>query len=256
MRARFTLLLVLSVLTCLALAQPPPSSVPENGHSPAGAADLLTAVDRLATESEQLAQQRRILSLLEQALSTDPGNYQLLWRATRACYKAGDATTDASKSTYFERGIALGQRAVAQQPTGVEGHFWLGANYGGLSEVQGMLKALQTVKKVRTAMQMVLQLQASYAQGDAYRALGEIERQLPGVLGGSLKRAVTYLEQGLRIAPENLAMKLALARAYHGAQREQESQHLLNEILRTPVRPEHAPADRATQEKARQLLAE
>ena len=218
--------------------------------------DLLAEIDRLAAEPGSVQQQRQALELLEQALLTDPADYQVLWRAARTYYKVGDEAADRAKASYFERGIAVGQRAVAQQPTGVEGHFWLGANYGGFSELQGMLKALKTVPKIRTAMQTVLQLQDSYAQGEAYRALGELERQLPGVFGGSVKRAVLYLEQGIQVAPQNLALKLALARAYRDASRDQDSQQLLHEILRTPVRPEQARADQAIHDKARQLLAD
>jgi len=103
-------------------------------------------------------------------------------------------------------------------------------------------------------MEVVLCLQADYENGSAYLALGEIARQVPGVLGGSLKRAIVYLEQGLSVAPQNMAMKLALAKAYREAGQREASQRQLTEILQMPVRPERAPADRHTQDKAQQLL--
>jgi tetratricopeptide (TPR) repeat protein len=149
----------------------------------------------------------------------------------------------------------MGQRAVAEQPSGAEGHFWLAANYGGLSEIQGIWQALQMVKHVRTEMETVLRLQPDYEDGSAYRALGEIARQLPRVLGGNQKHAIAYFEQGLRVAPQNMGLKLALAKAYLEAGRQHEtSQRLLSEILQMPVRPARAQADRRTQDKARQLL--
>jgi hypothetical protein len=103
-------------------------------------------------------------------------------------------------------------------------------------------------------METALRLQADYENGSAYLALGELARQLPGVLGGSQKRAIAYFEQGLRVAPQNLAMKFALARAYREAGQRQASQQQLTEILQMPVRPERARADHHTQDKARQLL--
>ena len=110
------------------------------------------------------------------------------------------------------------------------------------------------VKKVRAEMEMVVRLQADYEHGNAYRALGEIARQLPGILGGNLKRAVGYLEQGLRVAPQNMAMKFALAEAYRDAGQHGASQRQLEEILKMPVRPARLQSDRHTQNKARQLL--
>lgn len=234
--------------TLLHAAQADPSA-------PTTDSELLAESDRLATTSESASQYLASLALLERALSTNPTHYQILWRAARLYYKVGDTAAEPAKAGYFEQGITVGQQAVAQHPGGVEGHFWLGANYGGLSELQGAFKALKTVQKIRTAMRTVLQLQASYANGDAYRALGEIERQLPGILGGNLKRGIAYLEQGVQVAPQNLAMKLALAKAYRDASRTQESQQLLHEILQTPGRAEHASADSKTHQQARELLA-
>jgi thioredoxin-like negative regulator of GroEL len=74
------------------------------------------------------------------------------------------------------------------------------------------------------------------------------------VLGGSLKRAIAYFEQGLRVAPQNMGLKLALAKAYLEAGQREASQRLLAEILQMPVRPARVHADRHTQDKARQLL--
>jgi tetratricopeptide (TPR) repeat protein len=216
--------------------------------------DPLAAADALFSYGEDTERDRQALMVLTRALGTDADNYQVLWRTARACYHLGDEASSGEKQRYFERGIAVGQHAVAQQPAGVEGHFWLAANYGGLSEVQGIWQALQMVKKVRTEMETALRLQADYENGSAYLALGELARQLPGVLGGSQKRAIAYFEQGLRVAPQNLAMKFALARAYREAGQRQASQQQLTEILQMPVRPERARADHHTQDKARQLL--
>ena len=60
---------------------------------------------------------------------------------------------------FLSAGIEMGQRAVAQQPAGVEGHFWLAAHYGGLSEIQGIWQAFQMVKHVRAEMETALRLQ-------------------------------------------------------------------------------------------------
>jgi tetratricopeptide (TPR) repeat protein len=238
------------VVPAVSFAVDGPSPIP----SPATPPDPIADADALFSYGEDTARDLQALATLTRALVTDAHNYQVLWRAARAYYQVGDDASDKEKQGYFERGIEMGQRAVAQQPAGVEGHFWLAANYGGLSEIQGVWKAFQTVKHVRTEMETALRLQPDYEDGSAYRALGEIARQLPGVLGGNLQRAIAYFEQGLRVAPQNMGLKLALAKAYLEAGQHEASQRLLTEILQMPVRPARAHADRQTQDKARQLL--
>jgi len=216
--------------------------------------DPVADADALFSYGEDTARDLQALAILTRALGTEAHNYQVLWRAARAYYQVGDDASNREQQHYFERGIEMGQRAVGEQPAGVEGHFWLAANYGGLSEIQGIWQALHMVKRVRTEMETVLRLQPDYEDGSAYRALGEIARQLPRVLGGNLKRAIAYFEQGLRVAPQNMGLKLALAKAYIEAGQHETSQRLLTEILQMPVRPARTRADRRTQDKARQLL--
>jgi hypothetical protein len=234
------------LLWLLVLPGPLPATSPST--------EALTAADALFSYSEDPAHDLQALALLTRALVADASNYQLLWRAARTYYHVGEQASDREKAQYFARGVEAGQGAVAQWPDGVEGHFWLGANYGGLGEIQGIWQALQLVKQVREEMETALRLQADYEQGGPYRALGELARQLPGLLGGSRKRAMTYFEQGVRVAPQNLGMRFALARTYLEAGQRAAGQRLLADILQTPVRPERARADARTQAKARQLL--
>ena len=248
---------LLQALLCYAGSVQTESFAVEGLHpllTPSTPADPVAEADALFSYGEDTARDLQALATLVRALVTDAHNYQLLWRAARAYYQVGDDASEREKQRYFEHGIEMGQLAVAQQPSSAEGHFWLGANYGGLSAIQGIWHALQMVKKVRSEMETALRLQPEYEDGNAYRALGEIARQLPGVLGGNLKRAIVYFEQGLRVAPQSMELKLALAKAYLEAGQRQASQRLLAEILQMPVRPARAHADQHTQDKARQLL--
>jgi tetratricopeptide (TPR) repeat protein len=150
--------------------------------------------------------------------------------------------------------MAAGQRAISQLPNAAEGHFWLAVNYGGYAEEKGVFKALQLVKKIRAEMETVLRLNDRYHDGGAYLALGEMDRQLPRIIGGNLARAITRLEQGLRIAPDNLEMRLGLARAYYDAGRNEDARRQLQDILGRGVNPAHSNAERDIQEKARKML--
>lgn len=216
--------------------------------------NLFQEADRLFTFGESLERDKQSLAVVERALGSDGGNYQWLWRAARVYYYVGDEAGKNEKLGYFQKGIEVGQRAIAAQPNAVEGHFWLAANYGGQSELIGALKALQTVKKIRAEMETVLKLNDRYNDGGAYLALGEMDRELPRIVGGSVSRAITRLEQGIKIAPQNLEMKLSLAQAYKEDGRKEDARRQLQEIISHPINTARARAERDVQEKARQML--
>lgn len=220
----------------------------------AAQANPFAEADRLFTFGEVAERDKRSLALMEQALAQDSNNYQWLWRAARVYYHVGEGAAKAEKLHYYEKGIDVGRRAVAQLPNAVEGHFWLAANYGGYSQQKGAFKALTTVKKIRAEMETVVRLNDHYHGGSAYLALGELDRQLPRLLGGNVKRAVERLEQGARVAPHNLEMKLALAQAYAEAGRKEDARRQLQELATRQINPDRARAERGVQAKAQRLL--
>ncbi|MBI1762109.1 MAG: tetratricopeptide repeat protein [Acidobacteria bacterium] len=228
----FRALVLVALLACAALAQ------------------TFQEADRLFTYGDDTGRDQQALAVIEKALASDGNNYQWLWRAARARYYVGDEAK-ADKLKHFESGIAYAQRAIAQSPNAVEGHFWLGASYGGYSEVKGAFSALATVKKIRAEMETVLRLNAGYEDARAYLALGELDRQLPRLLGGNVERAITRLEAGLKIAPRNLEMKYALAQAYQENGRKEDARRQLNELTQASARNQ---AERNIQGKARALL--
>lgn len=215
-------------------------------------AQAFQEADHLFTYGDDASRDQQALAVIEKALVNDGNNYQWLWRAARARYYVGDEARKTDKLKHFESGIGYAQRAVGQLPNAVEGHFWLGANYGGYSEVKGAFSALATVKKIRAEMETVLRLNAGYEDGRAYLALGELDRQLPRLLGGNVGRAITRLETGVKVAPRNLEMKYALAQVYQENGRKEDARRQLNELTQAAARNR---AERNVQEKARKLLA-
>ncbi len=207
--------------------------------------------DRLFTFGENAERDKQSLAVIDRELASDGNNYQWLWRAARVCYFVGEEAAKNDKLRYFDKGIDAGQRAVAREPNAVEGHFWLAVNYGGYSEQKGVFKALVTVKRVRAGMETVLRLNDRYQDGGAYLALGEMDRQLPRIVGGNLSRAISRLEQGQRVAPHNPEIKLALAKAYEEAGRKADAKRELQDLA---GRPAQSNSERHIQEKARRML--
>ncbi|MCI0665162.1 MAG: TRAP transporter TatT component family protein [Acidobacteria bacterium] len=207
------------------------------------------------TFGEDPERDKESLAVVEKSLVKYGSNYQFLWRASRACYFVGDHIAETEKSRLFERGIETGRLAISLEPDAVEGHFWLAANYGGLAEQKGPFKALQLIKNIRAGMETVLRLNELYENGGAYLALGEMDRRLPGIIGGNLDRAISRLEKGLSVAPNNLEIKLSLAEAYLERKRKETARRLLQEIVKSPIDHTRSKSDRNTQDKARRQLS-
>jgi tetratricopeptide (TPR) repeat protein len=208
--------------------------------------------DNLFTLGDDAARDKQSMGVIERAMAANGNDYQWLWRAARVYYFVGDKAAKSEKVSYFEKGINAGQRAVAAEPNAVEGHFWLGVNYGGYSDQKGVFKALATVGKIRSEMETVLKLNDRYQDGGAYLALGEMDRQLPRIIGGNMNRAIQRLEQGVSVAPHNLEIKLALGQAYEEKGRKEDARRMYQEIIQkqSPTK-----AESHVQEKAKRLIA-
>jgi len=214
--------------------------------------NLYQEADNLFTLGDDAGRDKQSMGVIERALAANGNDYQWLWRAARVYYFVGDQAAKSEKVSYFEKGIAVGQRAVAAEPNAVEGHFWLGVNYGGYSDQKGVFKALATVSKIRSEMETVLRLNDRYQDGGAYLALGEMDRQLPRIIGGNMNRAIQRLEQGVSVAPNNLEIKLALGQAYEEKGRKEDARRMFQEIIekQSPTK-----AESHVQEKAKRLIA-
>src|SRR5262245_50386377 len=242
-----------SIVCCLftpVFAQPKTQPKTKTAPAPVSANPYQEA-DSLFTFGDDADRDKQSLGLIEKALAANGNDYQWMWRAARAYYFVGEKAAKAEKVSYYEKGINVGQRAVAAQSEGAEGHFWLGVNYGGYADQKGVFKALTTVKKIRAEMETVLRLNDHYQDGGAYLALGEMDRQLPRLFGGNMNRSIKRLEQGLSVAPHNLEIKLALGQAYEEKGRKEDARRMYQEIInkQSPTK-----AEGHVQEKAKRFI--
>lgn len=187
-----THLMKLIVLTLLAL--------PAAAHADP---ELIREADELFAQRTETTGAHEALQLYEQAVSTQT-QVEALWKAARACHWVADnAATKKDKVLFFEKGIALAEKAVALEPKSVEAHFWLGGLYGSYGETKGVLKSLSLVKPIRREMESVNRLNDKFQGGAGYRVLGIVDYKVPGFAGGSKKRALEQLNKALAIDPAN-----------------------------------------------------
>src|SRR6266404_2489038 len=245
-RKRSILLVYFGVILFLAAGSgcrdhPVQSSEDDKAGPEKSTSDRIIEADDFYRQRKDLSNTRRGIIALRQARARDSGNYEVAWKLARFEYYLGShAKDDAEREAAFRDGIEAGKTAVQIQDNKADGHFWLGANYGGSAEMS-VLASLSSFQDIRTQMEKVIELDESYASGSAYLGLGQLYLKAPRVLGGDSKKAVDYLEKGLRVGNNNALLHLRLAEAYHAQGRDQDSRQQIDFILKMTPDPDFVP---------------
>jgi hypothetical protein len=224
--------------------------------NPKAALEKMAEADGLYAHREDLGQARQAQALLRLARVEDYGSYEIAWKLSRSDYYVADHTTnEREREDSFREGIEAGQRAVQLQDGKPEGHFWLGANYGGTAK-NSTLASLSSVEDIRKEMDAVLKLDEGFQSGSAYLGLGQLYLQAPRMLGGDRQKAVDYLEKGLRFGKDNALLRLRLAEAYHLVNRDGDALKQIDYLFSMKVDPAFAPEYKEAVEKAQKLRSE
>lgn len=254
--SRVKRLTALFILTGLPLSfvscnrhEPPPAASSPTTEATVSPMPPLAQADQEYAQRQDLAHVRKALALLRQARTTDYGNYEIAWKLARANYYLGAHTDDDSeREAAFREGIEAGKMAVQLQDNKPEGHFWLGANYGGDAE-HSTLAGLANLEDIRSQMERVIQIDESYEAGSAYLGLGQLYLRAPKVLGGDTQKAIEYFEKGLKVGSDNALLRVNLAEAYHQAKRESDARKQIDFILKmNPDLDHRAEYDEAVRE--------
>jgi tetratricopeptide (TPR) repeat protein len=226
---------------------------PALAHS--GQKDPTSRADELFATRDNADNLKQAATLMEQLTAREPSNYETWWRLARIRYYLGDREKDQAKKTrMFQAGVDAGKKAVEVDDKRVEGHFWFAANEGEYADLKGALQSLGLVKTIRKEFEAALGINPAYENGAIYSALGQIDLNLPRLLGGNERRGIERLEEGLKGAPGNAELKVTLAEVYVKKGRRDEGRKLVESVLsvndpaRSPIEMEELRA------KARILL--
>src|SRR5829696_6790039 len=154
-------------------------SAPEGALSTGGsnakvAADKIAEAETLYGGREDITKARVAVTALRQAHAADYGNYEAAWKLARAAFYVGDSTDNESEQeNMFREGTDAGKAAVQLQPDKPDGHFWLGANYGG-SAAHSTLSNFSSFQDIKGEMETVLKLDEGYEGYSVYLGLGRL----------------------------------------------------------------------------------
>jgi tetratricopeptide (TPR) repeat protein len=209
--------------------------------------DILQA-DQFYRQRDDLTRLQQGIVLLRQAATNDPASYEAYWQLSKFDYYLASHTGGDHRDRAFREGIQAGQTAIELHPDRPEGHFWLGANYGGALESH--IFGLASLQDVRKEMETVLNL------NEGYMVLGLLDLKAPWIAGGNSQRAVSELEKGLQFGKGNAFLRLHLAEAYQAVGRAADAREQLNAILSMQPDPDYLPELKEAQQSAQQRLAE
>jgi tetratricopeptide (TPR) repeat protein len=218
-------------------------AVPAAGETTAmrPAVDAIAQADQLFAGREDLVKVRQGVVALRQAQAEDQGNYGLAWRLAKFNYFLGDHSPDTGeRDKAYHDGIEAGKLAVKLQDGKPEGHFWLGANYGGSAKTS-LLAGLSEFDDIKREMETVIKLDEGYQNGSAYMALGQLYLEAPRLVGGDTQKAIQYLEKGLKLGPDNALLRAQLAAGYVEVHRNEDARKQIDALLAMKPAPGYEP---------------
>jgi tetratricopeptide (TPR) repeat protein len=225
-----------------------------------GANDAKIAADRIAEAEplwearEDMTRARVAVAALRQARTVDNASYEAAWKLARASFYVGDHTdNDDERDDMFREGTEAGKAAVQLQPNKPEGHFWLGANYGGAA-ANSTIANLSSFQDIKTEMEAVLKIDESYQGYSAYLGLGRLYLQAPRMLGGDNSKAIEYLEKGVKLNPNHSLMRYHLAEAYESENRHAEAKKQIEIMMASTPDPKYMAEHKVAVEKGKKLL--
>ena len=205
------------------------------------ATEAIALADQFYAGRADLIKVRQAVVALRQAQGDHPSDYDIAWRLAKYNYYLGAHSPEPrEQEKAFRDGIEAGKQAVQLQDSKPEGHFWLGANYGGAAQ-SSVLASLAGVDEIKGEMETVIKLDQTYESASAYMVLGQVYLQAPKLLGGDVQKSIDYLEKGAKLGPDNALMKVTLAKAYAEAHRNGEAQKQIDALMTMKAKPGYEP---------------
>lgn len=153
----------------------------------------------------------RLRAGLEQAIRSD-SHVDNLVALARVSFIWGDvrASGREQKLEAYERGRQAGERAVELAPKSAAAHFWYAINTARWGQANGVVRSLFLLPTVRRELETVLELDPRFTA--AYIVAGNVDYEVPALLGGDLARAEKMFRKALAQDARFTAARVGLAR--------------------------------------------
>lgn len=188
------------------------------------------ARDLIARYHEDPARLDRARDLLEDALQRErPVDAMIL--LSRVYFLVGEvrAATDDERLAAYDRGREWGRRAVELAPRSEDAHVWYALNTGRWGQVKGIMRSLFLLSTVKEELDTIFALNPKSVRGHALA--GNVQLELPGLLGGDRAKAEEHFRAGLSADPHFTVLRVDLARLHIAAGRYADARRELNRVV-------------------------
>jgi hypothetical protein len=164
------------------------------GFANADVLQITTQADSLHDKG-MYAEARKLLIDSVASAASAKDQAELYWRAARETLELGDIAEKAKKPQaevldLFTLGQEYADKAIAADPQNDLGYYWKSSNIGRWGQVRGILNSLFKAGPMRELL--VKDLSVNADRSDAYYVLGQLYRELPGVISfGNVDAAVS-----------------------------------------------------------------
>lgn len=254
--------------TAAASSGPSPSPSPSPNPSqtlatpPASTAQLTDAqIDELLNHRNEEPSARKALQAARDRLTRNPQDAQAGWRGAMAAYIVGFKFTvgkeqQEAREALFREGTRLAEASIEADPRCGPCHFWAGVNTALVGDSVGAFKMLSSIGRIQRFAEKAAELDPQHAGGGPYRLLGQLEEGLPGILGGSDRRAQEWFEKAIAAAPSDPINFPYLIRIMKKRGQDEAARKVLERAIALPEPGPFQHESRMAVEEIRQLARE
>ena len=153
-----------------------------------------------------------------------PSSYSIAWKTSRFVYFLGNygvgekrfvSASDKKEGVkLFDYGVKAGKIAMDLDPSKVEGYYWYAVDLGSWGLAKGIIASASSAGDGMDALKAAKKLDPSYQWYGSSRILGRYYQELPGIFGGSDKKALALYEEATKKSPNSRVNWLYLGRYY------------------------------------------
>jgi len=192
-----------------------------------------------ATRDESAAMQDAVTAGTK-LMAANPANFEAEWRLARAYWWLALTQRDrVGRKALSVKAMEWAERARAQRPERVEGHYYMAVSVGEYAATVGVMQALVdgVAGKVESAAMRANEIDPDYAVGAPGIVLGRYYFMLPWPKR-DLDRSRGYLETVVNRHPGKLIAHQFLAETYYALGHRDQAHGQLLLVLSTPPAPE------------------
>lgn len=166
-------------------------------------ADFLT--DKKASMRNTAEGSAELIDSMTNELKTSTNSYDIYWQLSAIYYFHGDYYINdrTLKKAFFTQSKDYGLKAVALNPKGVDGHYWLAIAYAKWAESNGILDSLFYADDIVNELTEAINLNPSFLWGLAYAVRAKAYSLAPGwpLSVGNKEYSYRDIQKALEIGP-------------------------------------------------------